>query len=94
MQFGFVTVVPKYLNFATFSKDLLAICKFKFTLLSGSNSKICLHQYFIIEINVEEHLNYKNQNMLICFGKCLFYISDVKLPNSKSRNGYNFNAFQ
>jgi hypothetical protein len=25
IQFGFVTIVPKYLNFATFSKDLLAV---------------------------------------------------------------------
>jgi hypothetical protein len=30
MQFWFVTVVPKYLNFATFSKDVLAAFIFQF----------------------------------------------------------------
>jgi hypothetical protein len=30
MQFWYVTVIPKYLNFATFSYDLLAISMFWF----------------------------------------------------------------
>jgi hypothetical protein len=39
MQFWFVTVVPKYLNFALFSKDLLAFIKYYFVSHPGGEAQ-------------------------------------------------------
>jgi hypothetical protein len=55
MQFGFVTVIPKYLNFVTFAKDLLAtLIMILFYILVTRHKHILsfLHVYFYTNLHL------------------------------------------